>query len=348
MNFYLLNDNLEFISVIEIYRSFIWSTRYYTSGDFELYTPANKDLINLFKPGYYIIRDDDYTQCMIISNFEIKTDIENGDYIIITGKSLKSILDRRIIWSQTVLNGNLETMLRGLVTDNAINPVNTSRAISNLILGDTIGLTETIEAQYTGANLGETLTAICKTYGIGYDVLLDLQHKKFKFVLLQGVNRSYNQNNVPAVVFSNEFENLLTTDYTYKRDNYKNVALVAGEGEGIDRKTAAVGDAAGLDRYETYIDARDISSNNGAIGTNEYNQLLIERGTQKLNEMVIVEGINGEVENNYTYKLNRDYFLGDIVQIINDYGVSMAPRITEIIECHDENGFKCVPTFALD
>lgn len=348
MNFYLLDDELNYIQVIEIYTSMIWTTRYYTAGDFELYAPATPDLLNVLQRDYYIVRDDDLTQAMIISNFEVKTDIENGDYITITGKSLKSILNRRIIWTQTVLNGNVETMIRKLVTDNAINPTIAARAISGLVLGDTIGLTGTIEAQYTGDNLGETLTAIGQTYGIGYDVLLDLENKQFKFVLLQGVNRTYAQNTVPRVIFSNEYENLLTTDYKFNSDNYKNVALVAGEGEGTARRTQTIGTATGLNRYELFVDARDVSSNEGEISENEYNNLLLERGAQNLAENVITESIEGEIEPNYTYQLNRDYFLGDIVEVINAYGISMSPRIIEVIECKDTNGYTCVPTFTTD
>jgi len=201
MNFYLLDDDLNYIQLIEVYTSMIWTTRYYTAGDFELYTPATEKLLNTLQRGYYIVRDDDLTQAMIISNFEVKTDVENGDYITVTGQSLKSILNRRIIWAQTVLNGNVETMARKLVTDNAINPTIAARKIPRLVLGDTIGLTGTIEAQYTGDNLGETLTAIGQTYGIGYDVLLDLENKQFKFVLLQGQNRTYNQDVNPRVYF---------------------------------------------------------------------------------------------------------------------------------------------------
>ncbi|MBR6503064.1 MAG: hypothetical protein IKT42_06435, partial [Clostridia bacterium] len=130
--------------------------------------------------------------------------------------------------------------------------------------------------------------------------------------------------------------------------NYKNVALVAGEGEGTARKTASIGTASGLDRYELFVDARDVSSNDGAISANEYTNLLLERGAQNLSETVITESIEGEIEPNYTYVLNRDYFLGDIVDVINDYGVTMSPRIIEVIECTDTNGYTCIPTFATD
>lgn len=348
MNFYLYDTNLIRVGIIEIYTSLIWSTRYYEAGDFELYTPASAASLKALKKNYYLVRDDDLTQAMIIKNIQITTDIENGDYITITGQSLKSILNRRIIWDQTTLNGNLETMIRRLVYDNAVNPDISARAISRLILGDTIGLTETINAQYTGGNLGETLTEIGQTYGIGWDVLLDLENKKFKFVLIKGKNRTYTQNVNPRVIFSNDYENLLTTNYVYNSDEYKNVALIAGEGEGLDRRRATIGTASDLNRYELYVDARDISSNEGEILPTEYNDLLLARGQEALSECIILENVEGEVDTHTTYKPNIDYYLGDIVEIVNAYGLIMTPRIIEIIECIDENGYTCVPTFSTD
>ena len=348
MNFYLLDKNLKRIEIIEQYRSFIWTNRYYTPGDFELYTPATKSLLAKIKRDYFIMRSDDLTQAMIIQNYTITTDVENGDYLTITGKSLKSILERRIIWPQTTINGNLETQMRKLVTQNAISPTDSNRVISRLELGSTIGLTQTIKAQYTGDNLSEVLAEIGQTYGIGHDVKLDYENKKFKFVLLQGKNRSYNQSVNARVVFSNAFENLLTTNYAYNSENFKSLVYVAGEGQGKNRKTVQVGTGNDLNRFEIYVDARDVSSNEGAIGTNEYNQLLFERGVQELADKTINEEVSGEVVSNFTYKLNQNYYLGDIVEVRNAYGVRMAPRIIEVIECHDENGYTCVPTFSSD
>ncbi len=348
MNFYLLDKNLKRIEIIEQYRSFIWTNRYYTPGDFELYTPATKSLLSKIKRDYFIMRSDDLTQAMIIQNYTITTDVENGDYLTITGKSLKSILERRIIWPQTTINGNLETQMRKLVTQNAILPADSNRVISRLELGPTIGLTQTIKAQFTGDNLSEVLTEIGQTYGIGHDIELDYANKKFKFVLLQGKNRSYNQSVNARVVFSNAFENLLTTNYAYNSENFKSLVFVAGEGQGKNRKTVQVGTGNDLNRFEIYLDARDVSSNDGAIGTNEYNQLLFERGVQELADKTINEEVSGEVVSNFTYKLNQNYYLGDIVEVRNDYGVRMAPRIIEVIECHDENGYTCVPTFSSD
>lgn len=346
MQFYLLDTDLNIIEVIDTFKSVIWTTRYYEAGDFELYIPATQKMIDLFKRDYYVVRDDDTTQAMIIQNIQITTDVEEGNYLIITGKSLKSILGRRIVWRQTIINGRVESGIRTLVNKNAINPDEPERKIDNLILGAELGLTDKMKSQYTGDNLEETIQGICKTYKIGYDIMLDLDEKQFIFILYKGADRSYNQTANPYVVFSNDYENLLRTDYKTNSDDYKNVAKIAGEGEGNARKTTSVGAATGLNRYEMWVDARDLSTNEGEVDELTYLSLLAEQGWAALAETTISEDMEGEVESNHTYKLNEDYFLGDVVEVVNEYGIAMTPRVTEVIESEDDTGHYTIPTFS--
>ena len=57
------------------------------------------------------------------------------------------------------------------------------------------------------------------------------------------------------------------------------------------------------------------------------------------------EKFAGTVEPDINYKYKKDYNLGDIVKIINEYGLSAKARITEVIESWDESGYTCIPTF---
>ena len=59
MDIYVLNKNLETVAIIDTYKSLIWTKRYYTYGDFELYVPADKELLNYLKEDYLLVRDDD-------------------------------------------------------------------------------------------------------------------------------------------------------------------------------------------------------------------------------------------------------------------------------------------------
>ena len=123
------------------------------------------------------------------------------------------------------------------------------------------------------------------------------------------------------------------------------MALIGGEGEGTARKYQSIGDSEGFDRYELFVDANDISSNDGEISLTDYNKLLIERGNEKITENTFVESYTGEVETTLTYVYKKDYDLGDIVETVNEYGMEATPRIIEIIESENENGLRVVPTF---
>lgn len=345
MNIYVLNTSLERIAIIDSYSSIIWTNRYYDYGDFELYVQATNDLINILREDYYLIREGYEDNAMVIESIEITTDIETGNFLLVKGKCLKSIVYRRIIWQQTSMYGQLETCVARLLNENIISPSDPKRKISNFTIESMITTGIIISAQYTGDNLGESIAALCTSYGLGWDVKLDLEHKKFLFVLYAGTDRSYRQDTVPWVVFSNEYENILTTDYTYDKSEYANAVKVAGEGEGLARKYATIGDVSGIARREIYSDARDLSTNEGEITDAEYYEQLKERGLEALAERVDHQDFEGEVVD-YTYKYGKDYFLGDIVEVVNEYGMEAVTRVIEVISSEDESGIYTVPTFS--
>lgn len=351
MDIYVLDRSLSVVGICDDYKSVIWTPRYSAVGDFELYMPATAENIDLMQEDRYVVRDkdmeaDDCYNVMIIRCVQITTSVEDGNYLTVSGQCLKSLLSRRIVWQQTTLYGNLEKAVRSVVEENAIEPAIAARKIDRLVLGDLQGFTDTIDKQVTGAVLSDFVTEVCDARGLGWDIWI--HGDNFVFSLKKGTDRSYRQTSVPPVVFSNEFDNLLTTDYTYDKSNYKNIAVVAGEGEGLDRKRAVVGAASGLDRYELYVDSRNSSSNDGEITQNEYVRILEEEGKKALAEdkNAITEIIEGTVEPLSNYIFNTDYFLGDIVEVINEYGIEMTPRIIEIIESEDESGSSTIPTFS--
>lgn len=350
MDIYVLDQSLNLTAVIDDYESVIWTKRYFTYGDFELMVAATPDILNLLQVGTYLVREQDcgvgeYHNVMIISNREIQSDAENGDNLIVTGYCLKSLLARRVIVNQTMLSGTVEACIQQLINENIISPTDSSRAISNFILGtDTLSTSESMRMQITGKNLAEAVSEICATYGYGYDVYIS--GSNFVFYLYEGTDRSFDQNTNPHVVFSTEFDNLLSSNYKENRDNYANVAIVAGEGQGTARKKVTVGTATGLNRYELWVDDRNVSSNDGEISDAEYTALLTQGGEEKLSETTVTTSFEGEILDNANYVLGQDYFLGDLVQIENDYGISSAARIIELIESLDENGENVIPTFS--
>ena len=111
MELTLLDTSLDAIAVVDDYESLIWTDRYQEYGDFEIYTPVTADILNVIKQDYYLInRDSEHV--MIVEKLLIKTDVETGNHITITGRSLESILKRRIVWGLRSLSGNLQNGIR--------------------------------------------------------------------------------------------------------------------------------------------------------------------------------------------------------------------------------------------
>ena len=68
-------------------------------------------------------------------------------------------------------------------------------------------------------------------------------------------------------------------------------------------------------------------------------------GFEKMAECVQITSFSGKIITGVNYIYKKDYNLGDIVRILNEYGMSVNARITEIIESRDENGYSMEPTF---
>lgn len=345
MNPYILNKNFEIIKYLSIYKSLEWVKRFNDVGDFVLQANADMEVINTLREDYYLVREDDET-IMLIEKINIKTTAETGNSITVSGRSIESILARRIVWKQTNTKAGetVESFIRRLITENCISPSDPARKIPKLKLGQLKGFTEKIEMQVTGKNLLTVIIEICKSYNYGFKITMDSE-SNLVFDLYKGTDRSYNQEANPYVIFSKSFYNLINTEYEHDKTNFSNTALIGGEGEGTDRKYQTVGNSEGMERYELFVDAKDISSNNGEIALTEYNKLLLTRGNEKLAETQKTEEYSGEVEPTRTYVYKKDYFIGDLVQIMNDYDIGATPRIIEIIESNNENGYRVVPTF---
>ena len=340
----IMDTSFNKLAVIDDYSSFIWTTRYYASGDFELVVPANDKNIALFHQDYYVMRDDDENVGMI-EDIVIKRDDDGKEQIIVSGKFLGgSILSRRIIAVQTTVTGTVSACVNTLLTDNVVNPSIANRKISNFIIGSH-NISQTMDAQYTGKNLYETISNICETYGIGFKVTLNSSNQ-FVFQLYQGADRTYDQSVNPWVIFSDTYDNLLSSEYEENYEGMVTAVLVAGEGEGLERKTRWVTAAdTGLNRYELYADRRDIQ-NDGTISDDEYNKLLDEAGKEKLS--TYTAAFSGTVYfDSIQYK--EDVNVGDLVVIQNDrWNLHINTRLVEVIESVSEAGvYSIIPTFGI-
>lgn len=359
------NNETELISIIDAFQSVIWHSIYFGVGDFEVYTEATPEAVETLVKGNYITRPDDI-EIGIIENVNIVNDIQGGKMISATGRFSKSILDRRLIYNlsgnsnkATVLRGNVEEKARQLVYDNAIDcPFNSKRNIAILELGELAGIPARIvnakgyatQKQVSYQNLLEYSDSFLEEYGLASIVVLNPDRKKLLYVVYNGIDRSANNTdgNTP-IVFSQEFDNLISSEYSYITTAEKNAALIGGAGEGVARFYSTIeGEETDLDRREMFIDAsginRTYTDENEVEQTytdEDYTEMIQAKGAQDIAPLKAVESFAGVIDivnGNWIY--NRDFALGDIVTVQdNSIGKYINVRITEITEVQDENGY---------
>ena len=351
------DKNFIAIKQIDTFYSLIWTERYNLCGDFELEMPASVEFIDLLKEDYYLelVGDQSSYMTMIIETIKMKTDVENGDTLIISGRSLESILERRIVWNQTILNGNLQNQIKKLLDDNIISPTDSLRRIPNFIFQastDPSITSLTLKTQFTGDTLYDAISDICLSEGLGFKIVLSNENN-FVFSLYNGKDRSYTQSTNPYIVFSPSFNNLMNTNYLQSGKLVKTIALVLGEGEGAERKRATVnmknGTETGLSRRELYVDAKDISSTTEEgeeITDADYLKQLEQRGKEKLSECEYEKIFDGEAETSIMFKYGTDFNMGDILQVSNEYGMETKVRVLEYVRSQSEDGFNVYPTFS--
>ena len=482
MDLNVLDSELRIDHVLDIYKSLIWTERYYEYGDFELVTSIDDEILSYIKQDRYLQRKD--SDClMIIEKILITSSTEDGNTLTISGRSLESILMRRIVWGQRTITGNLQNGIKTLLTENIISPSDQKRKISNFVFKeseDPAITSLTIEAQYTGDTLYDVIQKICSEKDIGFKVTLDDDTGQFVFELYSGKDRSYDQTKYPYVVFSPKFDNIINSNYVESKSALKNISLVGGEGEGSEWTYTTIGeDVSGLARRELFVDARDISSdcnddatslfsfnefpsevfnnstktfvsdplfnsstadissyvgrtvqltipqytnssgnapgyatvilgdnktyistvktwekytggsNSGILqvfefvipsnakylytsmfsqkaitdnvyygsaddfafymvklSSSEYIAQLQQRGKENLKENEAVVSFEGQVETTTMYRYGEDFFMGDVVQIANEYGHETKSRVLEIVTSDDEEGLLMYPTFA--
>ena len=273
MDLYLLDElgsNYEPLAVIEGYKSLIWTKKYYTHGDFELYVPADEKIMNLMQPYRILQRDDDDESAMLIEKISLKTDAENGDFCIFSGRSLESIFSYRVIaWQTNVNNLNPVAAIKSLIEVNQ-----GYRRLDGLVIDDSLIISETMSTQYTGDNLLSVIEEICKRFKFGFKTAISGSNIILSFY--KGTQKN--------VVFSPEFDNLISSEYMTDFTNYANFAYIAGEGEGNFRKWAGIGPDSGnfYNLREMFVDARDISSktSGGELSADEYRKKLVEENNR--------------------------------------------------------------------
>lgn len=385
-------DSIVPMELLDKINSLVWTERYQSPGDFELILDITNEInervvldiidslesfgenggqdcyFDIYEDWRYV-ENEKLKIVMLVETIELVDDIESGALVKIKGRSLGSLLDRRLVWGQKVFD-NKQIML---VLDDLLTPAFSGPRLMGIIETHPffekneilLSQTNKLTGQWTGDPLDEVIQSICKMYDIGYEVLWkgnrtygeNINGSPCRIVFYSGKNRTNRQNSRKPVIFSTQLDNLLSSDYLKSLREFKNVALVAGEDTGSNRKLLEVfknignPDIMKSNRRELFVDARDIQmeKEDGTTYTNEeYAQLLRQRGLEKLSEHPIITAMEAGIDaKDPKFVYGKDYFIGDKVTIITNFGLEISAIVSEVVRTLDETGYSINPTFEL-
>lgn len=231
----IYTPNLELGGILEVYNSVIWKSKSFSSGSFSLNAQITEESRRLLVPDNIIWFEEGSAGIIECIN---QQETEAGEYIVVKGCDLTGILGRRILWGQYSLNGDAAALMRYLVTDCCIEPTRGAvedRKIPNLVLAEEQPESVKIRTQITGGTLLAALEKLGETYGISFGVSFQPQVPQMEFWARPGKNLTTGQKINAPVFFSTELDDIQSSEYSYNSQNYRNIALVAGEGEGNER-----------------------------------------------------------------------------------------------------------------
>lgn len=229
---------LELIGLLETYQSLIFQEQAFAAGSFTVACPVTDEIRWLLVKENIIWFQGD-TAGIIEYIYERRDDA--GPYITGKGRLLTGILDRRILWGRYDMSGTPASIMHRLVDSCAVNPTDPARAIPRLTVERLAGDTgPSIRKQKTGGSLLETLTELGEAYNVAFGVRFDPGGPGMVFWTRAGLDRTMEQSGNSPVFFSTELDDVLQSEYTYDSSDYRNVTLVAGEGEGDDRVMVTV------------------------------------------------------------------------------------------------------------
>lgn len=316
-----------FVAVVDDYATLRFKRGWYAPGDFEITINKNTLYAAEFVKGRIIRVGDDNSKVGYID--DVRKVVDQGgaqtEILTIKGHELTQWLDRRNILPpvgeayyapSTTLP--IETIIKGVITANMGSGAAVVRRDTDLQIATDLGRgpTYTFSSRYANL-LGDVSAALLAT---STGIFATLSPSTNKWILDFGVGTD----RTATVVFSTDRETTQSASLQDSDIAYKNVAIVAGQGEGANRTIRTVwldSEPSGRGRREMFVDARDLS----VVAS------LDKRGEQKLAENQYTQYLKVDALAYSQIVYGVDYFVGDKVTV-SQFGVTQQVYITSVEE----------------
>ena len=356
MEVYVLDELLRREKVVDLFESLIWTERWQANGDFELVLPSTRSSRDLFTKGTRLVINESH-RGMTCETAETKSGL-----LTVSGRSFEMMMEDRVAmdgmqglntnpnWVITDTPGNIvRTIFKKICIDGLLSPNDKIPFIQNgsitpagtLLEPDSVVI-ETLEPK----SVYEAVKELCSIYGLGFRLIRNRDTSQLYFEVYMGSDRTTRQKLLPAVIFSQDFDNLTNVSSLTSQADYKNVAYVFGK-----KATRVVyagdvnPDVAGFERRVLMVKADNVDD---ALVGSALNDALDKLGYDALAAHRMVDVLDGEISQLSKYKYGVDYNLGDTVEMRNTEGLSNNMRVTEQIFVADHEGVRSYPTLELD
>lgn len=313
---------------------------YYDVGQFQIYCRATQNNLDALKKWRYVkIPNKPYVWLITAVRY---TFTAGGTRMIsATGYDLKWLLHLRIIQKPIELLGTITSAIYKLVNNNLGTGASIERKIEGFTVDTNDLLIDISGTQAPRGNLLEFVNNLLKTYNCGS--IITYENETLKYKVLNGSVKTR------SVIFSQSFDNLLSSEYLSDDEALATNALVVSTIEELDYELPYDTGAKGIERKEILISSnlstKYVDANGAEKETTPTSALY--RGWQEqeavkvLAENTTLEEIKGEIDLvNSSYEFETDFFIGDMVRIQDEYFNFYAnARILKYTFKQDANGY---------
>jgi len=356
-------------------RSKLWAERYDSSGEFEVRGPVGSDLKNQLPIGSLVSHINTDVP-MIVENHVISpTDDGSEPEIVISGRDFETILEQRIIgadylffMAQAVQNslleltlsadwpwGHAKTLIEKCIRTDLLN--DTENALPNVQVWIDPDLQDKLESfgyvsfnqsiKIPSAPLYGEISKILSSARIGFGSTWrpwtesGVTSYSMRLKIYTGVDKSKD------VVFSFDFNDLLSSEYLWTNKTFKTAAMVVGRwvsttyrlpGSKYNRRWMIV-DGRDIDeQFESTPWSSDLTYVTQMMEARALSAILSQRGLALSRAEQDPESVR--------WRYREDYNLGDVVTVRGDYDQTLQMQVVEHVEIEDETGESSYPTFS--
>lgn len=309
MKIYVFSPTLETLGIAGKFESLTHTRQFAGSGKFKLKAPFTPELFRLLVEENILYWEDAGRPRAVYIESVICELEKKGEFITASGKNLRGLLGRRIVWNNFIFSGSVEDFCRRAVAENATSPTDVSAASA-----------------------------------VGFDVTLNKAARRLYFTAYEGTDRRTTQTATPWVIVSRDRNNVVSEVYTRSGASSRNTALISGytDEETGARYEKAIVAGSGLSRREIFVKGSSSkpkpdkdTGETEAQALARYADELLQKGREKLAKQVDVLSLEVELDPLAVAVLD----VGDKVTAIErQYGLTAQTYVSEITAYYEQGG----------